>query len=426
MATVTTFDDMINEHLSYDLLKAETLQRNWFLRSVQRDDGWKGGNNVVVPFQGSRASSVKYGGLTAQADISKHDYVRGNITTQKEVWGSLLFEHTDLIRHDGKVSEKSFLKILPEQLDDFLKYNKERVSLNMLNGSADRSTAAWAGANDGKFLARHPERFQLNEKVFVDDDDTAVSAAAYVRTIDLDTGELVLYDARTGGAVLDLTLYSGAQNAKLYFDGSEPGTDAGFISLKSQILPASAGGVASLFGVTKSAYPFTQSIVADGSAMTEANMISKIFNHYIKVINRGSGQSDTVMMSFQNLGAAMKSLENNPFNKGQYHIVQGSEKVTAYGWGEIKIMGPRGTLTLVGVQEADDDVIYFLDLKSIKFHSNGFFRKRVAPDGKSYYEIRAADGYKYIVDIALFGELAVYRPRNQGALYGVDIALSDA
>jgi len=426
MATITSFDDMVNEHLSYDLLKAETLQRNWLLRTVQRDDGWLGGNNIVVPFQGNRASSVSWGGLSAQGDISKHGYVRGNISTQKEVWGTLQFEHTDLIRHDGRVSEKSFLKILPEQLDDFLTYNKERVSLNMLNGSADRAEAAWAGGNDGLFSARHPERFTIGEKFYVDDDNSAAAGPAYVREIDLNTGVLTCYDARTGGALFDFTGYAGADNAKLYFDGTQPGVGNGFISLREQILPATAGGSSTLFGVTKSAYPFTQSIVEDGSAMTEANMISKIFNHYIKVINRGSGKSDTVVMSFKNLGAAMKSLENNPFQKGQYHIVQDSNKVTAYGWGEIKVMGPRGVLTFVGVQEADDDVIYFLDTKSIKFHSNGFFRKRVAPDGKSYYEVRAQDGYSYLVDIALFGELAVYRPRNQGALYNVDVTLSDA
>jgi hypothetical protein len=423
MATDRLFNDMLNEHLTYDLLKAETLKRNWFLKNVSRDDGWKGGN-LVIPFQGSRASTAKWGGLSGSADIDQHDYIRGNVSTQKEMWGSILFNHRDLIEHDGKVSEKSFLKVLPEVLDDFVMYIKERTSLNMLNGSADRAISTWAGANDGLIELEHPERLTIGEKVFVDDDDSVTSAAAYVRAINLNTGIVTLYDARSGGAVTDLTLYTGAQNAKIYFDGTEPGVDLGFTSLKSQILPASAGGTSSIFGVTKTAYPFTQSIVADGSAITEATLISSIFNHYVKVINRGSGNADTVVMSFKNLGAAMKSLENNPFGKGAYHIVQDSQKVTAYGWGEIKVMGPRGVLTLVGVQEQDDDVIYFLDLKSCKFHSNGFFRKRVAPDGKSYYEERNATGFTYIVDIALFGELVVSRPRNQGALYGVDITLS--
>lgn len=424
MATNRLFDSMLNEHLSYELLKAEVLKRDWLLSNIPRDDSWKGGN-LVVPFQGSRASTAKFGGLSASGDIDQPDYIRGNVSAQKEMWGSILFEHRDLIEHDGKVSEKSFLKVLPEVLDDFIDYIKERASLNMLNGSADNAVSTWAGANDGLFEASHPERFTIGEKVFVDDNDSAVSAAAYVRAIDLNTGIITLYDARTGGAVTDLSAYTGAQSAKLYFDGTEPGVDAGFTSLRSQILPATAGGTATLFGVTKAAYPYTQSIVASGAAITTANILEQIFNHYVKVLNRGSGNPSDVVMSYKNMAAVMKNLElASGLGKGQYHIVQDSMKVTAFGWGEVMIRGPKGTLKMVSVQEADDDVIFFLDLKKgCKFHSNGFFRKRVAPDGKSYYEIRGATGYQYIVDIALYGEIVVNRPRAQGALYAVNYTL---
>lgn len=424
MATSRNFQDMLNEHLSYDLLKAEVLKRDWLLQNVSRDDGWKGGN-LVVPFQGSRASSAKFGGLTLQADIDQPDYIRGNVAAQKEMWGSILFEHRDLIEHDGRISEKSFLKVLPEVLDDFIDYVRERASLNMLNGSADRAVSTWVGANDGLFEAEHPERFTIGEKLFVDDDDSGASAAAYVRTIDLNTGIITLYDARSGGAVTDLSAFTGAQNAKLYFDGSEPGSDNGFTSLRSQILPASAGGTSTIFGVTKTAYPYTQSIVESGAAITSANIIEKIFDHYVKVLNRGSGNPSDVVMSYKNMAAVMKSLElASGLGKGQYHIDQKSSKVTAFGWGEVYIRGPKGHLRMVSVQEADDDVILFLDLKKgVKFHSNGFFRKRVAPDGKSYYEVRNSTGFQYIVDIALYGEMVVNRPRAQGALHTISYTL---
>lgn len=420
MPTSRFFNDMLNEHLSYDLLKAEILKRDWLLQHVQRDDGWKGGT-LPVPFQGSRGSTVKFGGLAGQTDIDQPDYKRGVITTQREMWGSILFEHRDLIEHDGKVSEKSFLKVLPEVLDDFLGYMKERASLNLLNGAA--AVVSVDGTAGGDLAVSHPERFTIGEKLFVDDDDTATSVATFVRTINLNTNVLTLFDARSGGAAVNLSAYTVAQNAKVYFDGSEPGTDEGFQSIRAQILPASAGGSSALFGVTKTDFPYTQSIVADGSSITATNIVEKIFNHYVDVLNKGSGKPSTVVLSYKNLAAVMKALENNPFNKGQYHIDQTSRKVTAYGWGEIYIMGPVGELKLVSVQEVEDDVIYFLDMKGIKFHTNGFFRKRVAPDGKSYFELRTATGYQYIVDVALYGELVVNRPRAQGALHSIDFVL---
>ena len=110
--------------------------------------------------------------------------------------------------------------------------------------------------------------------------------------------------------------------------------------------------------------------------------------------------------------------------KGQYHIDQKSRKVTSHGWQEINVLGAKGELTLVGVQECDDSEIYFLDPRGIKFHSNGFFRKRVAPDGKSYFELRASTGFSYLVDILLFGELVVNRPSACGVLHSVSFALA--
>ena len=86
-------------------------------------------------------------------------------------------------------------------------------------------------------------------------------------------------------------------------------------------------------------------------------------------------------------------------------------------------MGAKGRLQLVAVQEQDDDVIMYLDKRGIKFHSNGFFRKRVAPDGKSYFEIRASTGFTYLVDILLFGELVCFRPSAQGIIHSVDFNL---
>ena len=74
--TTRTFQDMLNEYLTYDMLKEELLMRHWLLSNIDIDDGWKGGT-LPVPFKGGQASSLKFGGLTAEGDIAED--IRPNV-----------------------------------------------------------------------------------------------------------------------------------------------------------------------------------------------------------------------------------------------------------------------------------------------------------------------------------------------------------
>ena len=60
MATDRTFSAMLNEHLSYALLREEMKKRVWLLDKVEKDNGWLGGP-LIVPFKGAQASSVSFG-----------------------------------------------------------------------------------------------------------------------------------------------------------------------------------------------------------------------------------------------------------------------------------------------------------------------------------------------------------------------------
>lgn len=420
MATDRDFNAMLNEHLNYDLMSAEYMSRDWLISNVERDDNWKGGT-IPVPFKGGQASSISFGSLTDSSDIGASQFVRGQITAYKELWGSIKFQHTDIIQHDGKVNEASFLRLLPDELEDFLTFVKERASLVMLNGHAAAATAD--GDASGNITVDHPERFQLGEKVYVDDADSAVSAAGYVRSINLSTGVLTIYDARTGGSVINLSGYTVAQGAKLYYNGTQPGTALGFTSLRDQLLSAANGGSSSLFGQPKTAYPYLQSLNLDGSAITEDNILEAVFNKYVTARNRCSGNPKDLVASYKNGAAILKNLESG---KGAYNVVPNSRKVSSYGWEEVMIGGPKGVLKLVMVQEMEDDVMIMKSEKGIKFHSNGFFRKRTNPDGRSYYEVRGTTGYSYIVDMMLFGELAVYQPSAHAIIHSIDFSLSEA
>jgi hypothetical protein len=124
-------------------------------------------------------------------------------------------------------------------------------------------------------------------------------------------------------------------------------------------------------------------------------------------------------MSYKNFGSVMKALTNHSNTRGMYQLSEQGRKASPYGWDEIVITSVKGTLKVVGIQEWDDDVIAILDMDSMVFRSNGFFKKRRSPQGLEYFEVRNQNGYQYILDVCLFGELEVSKPGHNGMIYGI-------
>lgn len=411
MATTRTFNDMLNEYLTYDLLKEELVKRDYVMTKIEKDNGWKGGT-LPVPFKAAGASSVAFGSLSAASDIAEDKFVRGSVSGYKEVWGSMIFNQRDLMEHDGGgIPEKTFLKILPDAVEDFMDYMKQVVSVNLLNGShfATLTTDGTVGA--GMEVDR-PDFFVIGQKVIVDDGNSA-PATGYVKSINMETKVVVLEDARGSGVIVDLSAFTTGQAAKCYHDGAQSNS---FTSIREILLSAANGGGSTLYGVSKLAYPYLQAINVDGAAITSSNILSKIFDAYVTIRQFGKGNPNEVIVSYKHLGSILKALESS---KGAFNVEPGSQKTSVYGWTEITIGGVKGALKVIGVQEAADDTIMFIDWRALKFHSNGFFRKRIAPDGKQFFEVRNTTGFQYIVDMSLFGELIVNKPSYCGIIHSV-------
>lgn len=415
MSTSRDFQTMLNEYLPLDLLKNEFMKRDYVYSKVDKQDDWKGGT-LVIPFEGQHATSVEFGQLAAETDVSKYKYIRGQLTTQPEVWGTLRFEHRDLMEHDGKIPESTFLKILPNQVDDFMMYMKMAVSVNMLNGPHFATLTANGGAT-GELQVDRIDRFAIDQKLIIDDDNSA-PLTVYVISININsttTDGQAIVSATRGGAAVDISAYTTAQNAKCYHPGAQA---APFTSIKTQLLSAANSGAATLFGQTKLSYPFLQAVQIDGSAVSASNILSKIFDGYTRrqILGKG-GEAPEVLMSFKHFGSCMKLLE---VQKGSFNVVPGSRKTSVYGWDTIEVGSVSGQmLKLVGIQELDNDVIMYLDWKAIKFYSNGLFKRRKAPDGKEYFEVRSTSGYAYILDHCLFGDIVVTAPWKCAIMYGI-------
>lgn len=405
---------MLNEFLTNDLLKESLLKRDYVLSKVPKNDAWKGGR-LPVPFRGARASSVRFGKLTRSNDISQSKMVRGNITDYIEVWGSMQFYHRDLQEHNGKIPESTFLRILPDEIDDFMDYVKMVTSLQLGGGPHFATVTDSTNAATGVFEVNRIDRFEINQHILLDDDDSGFTDV-YVTAINVNASTVTLSLSR-GGAAANLSAYTEAQNAKFYYDGVTDGAGnyTTFVSMRSALLSAANGGSATLHGVSKLAYPHLQAVNVDGSGITASNILDRLFDAYTEVRTKAKGNASTYLMSFKHLGSIMKLIETQ---KGPYMVTKDAN-ASLYGWTEIEITSVKGKLTLVGIQEMDDDIIPMIDWTSMEFVTNGYFKKRMNPDGDEYFEVRDEDGYSYIIDLFLFGEMMYKKPGHNGIIYGI-------
>lgn len=415
MATNVTFSAMLNQYLPEPLLLDELKKRDWFMKNVEQDDSWLGGS-LIVPFLGAVGSSVTFGSLAAANDIAEEAAVRGSVNAYKECWSSMIFNETDLQQH-GKLNAQNFMRILPDALERHAAYLKGVLSQNLLTGAYVAVLIA-SGDASGNFGVAQPDRFQIGQKVTLTN-STPVSATGYVKSISMNASANGSYNinivtARGGSTPVDVSLQTLALASTIYQDGQQAN---GFTSLRTQLLSAANGGSATIFGVTKTAWPFTQAINISGASITSANILGSIFDAYVTVRRLGGGAPFKVVMSYKNFGSCVKSLEAQ---KGSFNVKPMSSESTVYGWTEVEVGGFAGLLTLVAVQEMDDDIIYFLDMKTIKFYTNGGIKRRKDPEtGSPYYTIRNTTGYQYVVDHCIFGELVVLEPKKNGILFGI-------
>lgn len=418
-STTRSFSAMLNEYLPNELMYEEIIKRDYLLQKVEKDNNWLGGN-LIVPFEGGKASSIAFGSLTGSTDVAEYDYERGSITSQPEVWGTLVFNQRDLYEH-SKLSEQNFLQILPGQVDNFLQFMKETVSVNML-GTAYFASLTVAGTASGVIEVDHVERFTIGQKVILYDSTGPVSQATYyVTAVDLNGGTLglgsvTIATARAGSTYTGVSSYTAT--AKVYHDGvlvANVETNK-FTSLRNSLLSLANGGSTTLYGKTKTSYPYLQAINISGAAVSATNILEQLFDGYTQVRTRARGKADTIMMSYKHLGSVMKAIETQ---KGGFKVSVNSTNASLFGWTEIQITSVKGELTIVGIQEMENDTIFYIDWSAVKLYSNGFFKKRQAPDGKEYFEVRNTTGYQYLVDICFFGDIVLLAPSRCGIMYSI-------
>lgn len=424
MSTVksATFGDMLNEYLVYsDILEEAFKDQNWLMQTSNKVRTWDGGT-LIVPFQQSTASSIRMGGLTAEGDIDEATYVRGEVAGYKEMYASLVFNSRDLFLDHYRVSVQNFLKILPDQIEQLMRYMKQSVSIQVLNGGfLDTVQSGFVGGVGGSVLVNHPERFVIGGKFFLTEVPAGLSGEFYVTKIDKNTGAII-FSATRGGAGADFTGYD--DTTQIYIiDGQAGGA---FTSIRDMLLPASAGGSDTFATKLKADSPFAQSVLYDagGSAGTgdwgtntavTANDILTLIFDALRKGHQQAAEPECFVMSYLNYSGALLALEKN---SGAFKNVK--PRVDYAGYSSITVGGMHGAVELVGVREMADDAIFGLKKSHMDFHCGAkMFNILTSPDGLKYYTIRNETGYRYITDIVFNGDFLYSNPWSAVGIFNI-------
>jgi hypothetical protein len=411
MPITTTFDEMLTEKLHPELLKNEIIKRTDILKKIEMDNSWKGGA-YGIGFREAAAGSVQFDGYTDADDVAMGEYKRGEITEPQALTGTLKFHSKDLISHDtNKITEASFLKILPGAVNDFADEFRVILANNLLNGKVLAKGIANGNA-DGELVVDRIERFKVGMKVQVEDADTAL-APYYVIKINktnLFAPKIVL-SATRGGAAANLSAYTTASTGiKIYHPGAKA---KGFLSIKEILSPE----VTALWGLNKADYSYLQPVALSGADITSANILDKMFDYVTENQIINGSDADEFWVSGRKFASILKLLEGE---KKAFNVVPGSMKVSKFGWREIQIGSQSGLLiTIVSVPEMDDDVMMLINPKHFKFASNGFIRQAVDPDGNKYTKVRTTSGFVFLLDYEVFGQLVCICPSKQLLVHSV-------
>lgn len=409
MAATATYGSLLKRYTPESLIENEFTKLSYIWANCDKDKSWRGGT-YEIPLLEAGFNSIQYGSLASSTDIGEMDVALGT-QSMKELWGSILVRESDLFRHGDM--EQSYLKIMPDRLEEFVKFMQEQVSSGFLAGTRIAKATA-DGDSSGNITVDKPHLFRKGMKVTVDDDNSS-PVSGYVTAININSGVIVIKDARSSGSAVNLAGYTTAQNALVQVVGAASET---FTSLKSYLLNATedaANGSNSAYGLTKSSYTTLQALSASGSAFTAATILDDILNTYYTFNDKRGSIFKEVWVSpgvFKNIS---KQLETN-------RRAAVMDKKSGYGFQSVDLIGAEGMAKIVCLREMPNDTIYFGDVGKVKFAGADPFKRKMY-NGDEFFMVRGTDGPQYISDMALRGDFIV-KPSEWGVVYGLASGVS--
>lgn len=406
MALTASYGALLKRYTPEKLIENEFAKHSYIYANCEKDTSWRGGTYEIPLFEAG-FSSMAYGAFTASNDIAEMDIALGT-QTMKELSGSVLVREADLYRHGDM--EQSYLKIMPERIQEFVKFMQGGVSSGFLAGNA-LSKATANGDSSGNITVDKIFLFRKGMKVAVDDDNDS-EATGYIRSVNVNTKVITIYDARTGGAVVDLSGYTTAQNALVRHIGA--GSEH-FTSLPEYLLPAANGGLNTIYGKTRADYTVLQAMVASGAAFTASTLADDLLGTIY-------GFQETRGDVFKEAWVSFGMFKNLVLQLELTKRATITEKKAGIGWASIDILGAEGTVKIVALREMPNDKIYFGDVKNVKFAGAEPFKRKLY-NGEEFFMVRGTTGPEMISDMLLRGDWII-KPAQWGVVHSVPASVS--
>lgn len=410
MSTTSTenLQEMLTQYLPHSLITEEFQKNNFLWNMLEKDKTWKNGTEYVVPWEFAPNTDLNMGGLIAESDIGDLGvYKKATKTEQPELWGAIKFHQKDLERYGDL--KQSFLKVLPGKITRFVEYMQQVVPCVILRGGA-LAVATGNGAVGGTMVVDRPQYLALNQKVIIVDDNTA-AVEGFIRTINMATKTITVYNARTGGAVVDLSAYTVAAHAKVMIPGAD---SEQFETFENYLLPASLGGSDTIYGVQKSLAPILQSQYVDGTSWTSSNVLEKLYDFYYDIKTLGKVKETEMMVPYPVFKACAKLMQSNK------RFVEG-KKEAGYGFNKLTLIGAEGEMTITGMVDMPNDKIFMLDKADFLYAGDKFFEKSKQPDGNEFFTLRKTTGYEHIVDIGARFDLIAKKLSSSACVHSLSL-----
>lgn len=409
MSLSQTHSAMLKRYMKEEIFEAKLAERSYIWKNIEKKYDWAGGV-YEVPVKKQGFSSVQMGALPAIGDIAEGAFSMGTINSQKELTMTAIFNERDLARHG--YSEQTYLDSIIQMAEDLPQAAAEQMDAGLLRGGGVISFATANGGAGGTISVANPEYFQPGMKIAVVDNDTA-EALGYVITVDINTGALLVQNARAAGANVDLSLYTTAQSARVRIVGA--GTES-FLDLKTALLPTSLGGADAIYGLTKASHLTLQSFRKDGAAFTAATILKDLLKTFAANRKLGRGNVTEIWCSTGLFANASSGLEL----ARQYMV---KDKSAGYGFNSITIVGSEGEVKIVGLNSITDDVAILVDWSALKFAGMALKKKIYGEAGQNYFTVRNTTGVQFVSDMVLAGDFVI-NPGKLGIIYNIPSAVS--
>jgi hypothetical protein len=407
MSMTSTHSALLKRYLKEEIIENEMKEKSYIWKNVTKENDWYGGV-LEIPVQGNGLNTIQMGSLAALTDIAEYQGAIGTVAAHKEMTMSAIFREGDLSREVNK--EATYIDKISGMIESLSKKSAEQIGANFVRGAGILSVASANGAVGGTITVPNPEYFEPGMKVSVIDNDTA-KVDGYVRLVDINTGVLTIYNARTGGAVVDLSAYTVAQAARVVVVGS--GTEA-FLDLKTACLSLANGGADTLYGLSKASYIPLQSFQTSGAAFAASTVLDDLLGAFYKCRKLGRGDQTEIWVSYGIFKNIAKKLE-------QARHYQVEVKSAGYGFSSVSLVGNEGAVKIVALREMPDDVAYLVDMSGIKWKGMALKKKLYGENNQEYFVDRQTTGVSFVTDMCLRGDFVV-QPQKLGCIFGIAAA----